>query len=271
MKRAAIACPSTPLLLAPFLAFALAGCGPPPYHGPASFQPVVGGHVGQIISFTGWVSPNATIGAPAPSPAKVLGARCVDEGVCEATVIDEIAVIGGRKVGATDVIIDYEHPTDHTRHTERVPVKITESSLFPLAVGPHRSAPPGAPHVITVLPDVKTPDGRLATYFCGASGAQESDRFELGDLMRGEGHVIACVAPVRLPSGQDYLGDLNLPEMAHHRSTQDIVYVCEHVKTRGADVLSLQIYRATPAQDARDALTLIEKRGEVTDVCGLKR
>jgi hypothetical protein len=85
---------------------------------------------------------------------RAVSARCVDESICEAGVVDHRAMVGGKKPGKTDMVLD----EDVAAKGVRVEVTVLETTTRPLEVG--KEEPGENP---SILAGVKTPDGDLAS------------------------------------------------------------------------------------------------------------
>jgi hypothetical protein len=174
-------------------------------------------------------------------------------------VRDGVALVGGKVAGQTHVVIEYAHPTDDSRETARVAVRVIQAKHNVLAVGVPTQADP---EVLSVLTGVKASNGAEATYACHFIGEGDAimERFEAADLTKGDRYMFHCVAPLEMSSGRSYLDPRPL-------EAEDSVYLCQHSPPRSEPVAGMMIYRGT----VTGPFTLMETRGDSSDLCGVKR
>jgi hypothetical protein len=206
-----------------------AACGPANYDGPAHFPETTHGHVGEILTIGGSVSPQGGFAALAPAPAPISEARCADDSICEVLVEEGRAYVGGKAPGKTEVLVRYTHPTSKVVGEARVAVSIGAARTRRLIeVGPRKD---GTGKELTLLPDA--PGG--GEYSCEIATV-DPGQLETGRGITGYAAGYVCHEPLAMASGARYFG------RAHPGKDQKGAFVCIDTTTRGADTAAVWVY-----------------------------
>lgn len=247
------------LALLPLLALGLTGC-PTPYSGQARVpSPRAAGDVGGYVVLGAYLAPEAPLHTGAPRVVDLTEARCVDESLCEVTLRNGLAVVGGKRAGQGDVRLSFVQPSGGEASVQVVSVTFSPRPTRPLAVGPRREESPGAA-VVLEQPGQPGP----TRYRCYRQ--HTSSRLDLGDLTRGEAELHACTPGVEVSPGHWYLPSGDAPSApigagAPDRAQQRLA--CQRVATRSGERTSLAVYR----DDVSGQLTPLSYEGAPDAVC----
>lgn len=204
-------------------------------------------------------------GSGAPMPASSVTAKCVDASICDVAVVGNEVRIGGKKAGEADVVVAYEE-MDGTPTEQHVTVRFVEGLVEPIEVGKQEHAPE---HLQTI-DDVQL-GGRKASFACtpdllAPSQHALGESLDLGSPSRGNARLYTCLEKRALSSSDAYYRFGSWGSGYQEASTEEErVYVCAQARPESSDYLSLSMYRYIGGVPV-----LLERRGETSDVCGLK-